>query len=147
MPFDFASILGLFTNKLTRKFAWGILLTVVIGGFTIWSVMTIRHLQKENATIVLRMENAQQKKLIEVMEKDRIAFEEKTQAISESISALNSKMAANALDKKKTTQSMIGEVIRKPSGGIDTQPLEDKANIGMNKVFDDLEAISRDNAK
>lgn len=142
----FGSILGFFTGN-HKMWAWGAVALVLFGGFAWWSVTTIKSLKRENETITLRMDN---KRLVaENKERAEEAKEvsEKMNAISASISRLSERYGRNAITRQTDFDGMTGPVTQRPDGTVDTAPLQEKANSGMNKLFSDLTTLSREGLK
>lgn len=142
----FTTIIGFFTGK-HKAWAWGIIILAALGLFGWWSLSTIDGLKKENHQIALKMENANLKDTIKVQDQERQAFQEKVDGIAETVEKLNKQYSKNYVQRQSDVNSMIGQVERDDQGKINTQTLQDKANNGMNKLFNDLETLSKNETK
>lgn len=137
----FSTIVGFFTGKHKMWFIGGIV-CLVAGLFSWWALSTISGLKKENAQIALKIENKNLQDTIRVQEQERQDFQAKVNGIAATVEELNRKYSRNYIQRQTDVNSMTGKIERDNNGKINTQVLEQKANTGMNTLFDDLEKLS-----
>lgn len=117
-------------------------------GYIWYSQTTMHSLKLERDNIALDIENENKDATIAAMRAEEAAQLAKSKAINDSLEKLSQRLAKNATARQQTYQSMTGTVVHKADGtGIDTDPLQEKANTGMNKLFTDLQTFSQEAAK
>lgn len=144
MPFTF--LLSFLTGS-KLKFALIALVVVAFLGTGTWGYLTIKHLQKENAQILLQAQNkalqdklAQQAAIMAQQQADEKDYETRTEQIVANLQALNAKLAASLAAKQQTYNSLVDRPAPSaPGGHVDTQQVEDHVNSGMSQFFTDLQ--------
>lgn len=145
-PAIFTRFFALFTGRY-KLWAWGAVALIIFGAAFWWISTDNARLKKENAQIALKIENRHLKETIEVQEQERQDLIDKMDRMADSIARLNETYARNAVQRQRNYEAMTGQITRDEQGKVLTRPLEEKANNGMNDLFDGLEELSQNESK
>lgn len=144
-PSIFIRFFGLFTGRF-KLWAWGVVILMIFAAAFWWVSSDNSRLKKENAQIALKIENNHLKATVEVQEAERRDLMNKMERMADSITRLNEAYSRNAIQRQRNFEAMTGPIERDQQGRIATKPLEEKANQGMNGLFDELENFSQKEA-
>lgn len=134
----------LFVRRKTAPFAWGAVLVVALAAYGAWSWFTIHDLSRDNKELVKDNKGltAANTKLV----KDQKDILDRVEMVADAVVDLNGKFNKAIVRRGQTVDSMTTPP-PKPGERPDTAAMEDRANTGMNAVFNDLNALSRENLK
>lgn len=129
-----------FVKPKTAGWAWGLLVLVLVCGYATWSWNTIQHQKAEAVKTALQHENAALTRNNEMLVEDQKSMLERMDLLAGSLEALQGSFARNMSRRQQTTDS----ITYRPEEGqsADSAVAQDRANTGMNALFDELEQIS-----
>jgi hypothetical protein len=142
MPLIFLAKIGsFFTNPKTAAFAWGAVLVLAISAYGFWSWNKIGSLETKQTALVERNERLANANTALV--NDQIATAKKMQEVSEAVATLNTKYG-ESVSRRRQAVDRITSPTTPPGEKPDSSAMEVRANSGMNSLFDELEAISKE---
>lgn len=138
----FLKIGGFFLNPRTAAFAWGAVLVLALAGYGVWSWNTIQWQKRDKADLVEEVKGLKQDR--DTLIKDQKDFLDRAGQVMNSMEDLNRKVGQNAVRRQHDYEGMTGPSTKPDGTPTDTSDLEDKANTGMNGLFEELNTLSRE---
>lgn len=130
----------MFIRPKTALLAWGTLAAVAVIGYGVWSWNRIDDLKRDNIETVLKIKNEQLEQANNQLKLDQESMLERMDLLAGAIEDLNGKFGQNARRRAQDLDGMTGPRPQ-PGETVDTTVLQDRANTGMNNLFDELETV------
>ena len=129
-----------FIKPKTAGWAWGLLVLVLVLGYATWSWNTIQHQKAEAVATQLENQNAALTENNRLLAEDQKSILERMDLLAGSLEQLQGSFSRNMSRRQQTIDSMT--YTPEPGQSVDSAIIQDRANTGMNGLFDDLETIS-----
>jgi hypothetical protein len=140
MPTFLLQFVGWLLNPKTIKFAIAGLIALALIGYGFWSWETIKTLKATQSSLVTTNKTLVQNNNILVANDN--ALQAKWAAVSTDITKLTNQYGQSQQQQQQTYQNIVAQPTP-PGQTPNTQDMENRANTGINTLFDDLNSLSQ----